>query len=182
MPLVDASELVIAAVPPRVDARDVLIAGGRTVETLPPGARVGTGSLRRRTQLLAVRPDLQILPLRGNIDTRLRKQDEREYEAVVLAMAGLLRAGLFDSNAMSPIPPAPAHARGGAGRAGPAVPVGRCVGAGGATAVTRRRHGRVRGCRAGGRAGAERRLPFAHWCTRHARWRCHDALGRFRPR
>jgi hypothetical protein len=84
----------------------VLVAAeGVTLESLPQGARVGTGSLRRRTQLLAARPDLQILPLRGNIDTRLRKQREGEYDAIVLAMAGLRRGGLFDAGTMTPLPP-----------------------------------------------------------------------------
>jgi len=102
MPLVDVSSLVIAATPGREDPRDAiavrpgLFAGGAaptTIAALPAGARVGTGSLRRRCQLLHLRPDLQIEPIRGNIDTRLRKVAEGHYDAVVLAMAGLRRAG-----------------------------------------------------------------------------------------
>jgi hydroxymethylbilane synthase len=106
MPLVDVTGLVIAAVPTREDARDVLVAGAnvKSLADLPPGAKVGTGSLRRQCQLLAVRPDLQIVPLRGNIDTRLRKQREGEMDAVVLAAAGLIRAGFFDSAIMLPLP------------------------------------------------------------------------------
>lgn len=96
MPLVDISSLKIAAIPNREDPRDVLIAGNvRAIADLPPNAKVGTGSLRRRCQLLALRPDLRIEMIRGNIDTRVRKQREGTYDAVILAMAGLRRAGLF---------------------------------------------------------------------------------------
>lgn len=106
MPLVDQSELVIAAVPTREDPRDVLIgARARSIEGLAAGARVGTGSLRRRAQLLGRRPGLAVEPIRGNIDTRLRKLAAGEYDAVILAMAGLKRAGLFDATAMSAIEP-----------------------------------------------------------------------------
>ncbi len=97
MPLVDQSELVIACVPAREDPRDCLVtnsADAISIETLPPGARVGTGSLRRKCQVLAIRPDLQILPIRGNIDTRLNKLADEQYDAVVLAIAGLSRSGL----------------------------------------------------------------------------------------
>jgi hydroxymethylbilane synthase len=65
---------------------------------------VGTGSLRRRCQLLAIRPDLHVELIRGNIDTRLRKQRQGEYDAVILAMAGLKRAGLYDQTNMTPLP------------------------------------------------------------------------------
>ncbi|MHB9132566.1 MAG: hydroxymethylbilane synthase [Armatimonadota bacterium] len=87
--------LTIAAVPPREDPRDVLV--GRvapTLDALPPGAVVGTSSLRRRAQMLAVRPDLQVADMRGNVDTRLRKLDEGQYDAICLAAAGLHRLGL----------------------------------------------------------------------------------------
>lgn len=84
--------LIIAAVPPREDPRDALI--GATLDTLPPGARVGTGSVRRRALLLSRRPDLQMREIRGNIDTRLRKGREGEYDAICLAVAGLNRLGL----------------------------------------------------------------------------------------
>ena len=80
----------IAAVPPREDPRDVL-AGARGLDALPGGARVGTSSLRRRAQLLAVRPDLEVTELRGNVDTRLRKLAAGEVDALVLAAAGLAR-------------------------------------------------------------------------------------------
>jgi hydroxymethylbilane synthase len=107
MPLVDQHDLVIAAVPAREDPRDVLVSRqGSEISQLPAGARVGTGSLRRRAQLLALRPDLHVEPIRGNIDTRLRKCFAGEFDAVVLAMAGLKRAGLFEPQKMKPIEPA----------------------------------------------------------------------------
>jgi len=106
MPLVEQSGLIVAAVPLREDPRDVLVAGRpMTIADLPPGARVGTGSLRRQCQLLALRPDLHVEPIRGNIDTRLRKQREGEFDAVVMAMAGVRRAQLFDPATMRPIEP-----------------------------------------------------------------------------
>lgn len=83
--------LVVAAVPPREDPRDAVV-GGR-LEELPAGARVGTSSLRRTAQLRLLRPDLVIEPVRGNVDTRLRKLEEGRYEAIVLAAAGLRRLG-----------------------------------------------------------------------------------------
>lgn len=96
LPTIIASGLVVSAVPERADARDVLVgpSGCRGIADLPPGARVGTASLRRRAQLLAARPDLSIVELRGNVDTRLRRQAEGAYDGVVLAAAGLLRLGL----------------------------------------------------------------------------------------
>jgi hydroxymethylbilane synthase len=88
--------LAIAAVPEAEDARDAL-AGAGSLETLPPGTRVGTSSLRRRSQLLAIRPDLEVAELRGNVDTRLRKLAEGGYDAIVLALAGLRRLGREDA-------------------------------------------------------------------------------------
>ena len=88
--------LEIAAVSHREDPRDVLLLPpGRTgtLATLPPGARVGTSSLRRRAQLGALRPDLEVLDLRGNLNTRLAKLDRGDYDAIVLAAAGVLRLG-----------------------------------------------------------------------------------------
>ena len=106
MPLVRQDDLVMAAVPAREDPRDVLIcAGAPGVDGLPQRAKVGTGSMRRRCQLLVVRPDLRVEAIRGNIDTRLRKLRDGEYDAVVLAAAGLNRAGLFDHASMSMIDP-----------------------------------------------------------------------------
>jgi len=87
--------MVIAAVLARVDARDALIAaGGRRFEELTRGARLGTSSLRRQAQLLAVRPDLAIETLRGNVDSRLKRLDAGELDAIILACAGLIRLGL----------------------------------------------------------------------------------------
>lgn len=83
--------LQITATPPREDARDVMI--GRKLADLPKNGRVGTGSLRRVAQIRAARPDLIVEGIRGNVDTRLRKLDEGEFDAIVLAAAGLRRLG-----------------------------------------------------------------------------------------
>lgn len=94
--------LHVAAITAREDVRDALIVRPdlatriRSLKYLPQGARVGTSSLRRAAQLRHLRPDLQILELRGNVETRLRKLDEGEYEAIILASAGLIRLGLAD--------------------------------------------------------------------------------------
>jgi hydroxymethylbilane synthase len=85
----------IAAVPEREDPRDVLV-GATSLEALPEGARVGTSALRRRAQVLAVRADLEVVELRGNVDTRLRKLAGGEVDALVLAAAGLARLGRDD--------------------------------------------------------------------------------------
>ena len=94
MPTILPEGLEITSTPERQDVRDVLI--GRTLSELPAGARVGTGSLRRIAQLRAIRPDLLVEGIRGNVDTRIRKLDEGEYQAIVLAAAGLKRLGLAD--------------------------------------------------------------------------------------
>jgi len=87
--------LVLAAVPERENVADALVANvASSLAVLPEGARVGTGSLRRQSQLKILRPDLQVAGIRGNVDTRLRKLDEGEYDAVILAAAGLQRLGL----------------------------------------------------------------------------------------
>lgn len=85
--------LAIAAVPKREDPADVWIGTGASLADVPEGARVGTASLRRRAQLLAARPDLEVSELHGNVDTRLRKLAEGEQDAIVLASAGLRRLG-----------------------------------------------------------------------------------------
>lgn len=85
--------LEIAAVPVREDPADVWIGPGSSIDDAPAGARVGTASLRRRAQLLAIRPDLRVEELHGNVDTRLRKLAEGELDAIVLAAAGLRRLG-----------------------------------------------------------------------------------------
>lgn len=87
--------LTLAAVPERADPRDVLISGSNTtLERLPKAARVGTSSPRRRAQLLAARQDLEIVDMRGNVNTRLRKLAQGDYDGIVLAAAGLDRLGL----------------------------------------------------------------------------------------
>ncbi|MCG6793616.1 hydroxymethylbilane synthase [Geobacillus sp. YHL] len=97
MPAVLPKGLVIGAVPRREDARDVLVSkGNRMLSDLPPGSVIGTSSLRRSAQLLAYRPDLTIKWIRGNIDTRLAKLESEEYDAIVLAAAGLARMGWSD--------------------------------------------------------------------------------------
>jgi len=97
MPLVDTARLVIAAIPKREDPRDALVSSnGVTLDALQRGARVGTGSLRRRAQLLNLRPDLDVVAIRGNIDTRLKRALDGDLDATVLAVAGLHRCGLFD--------------------------------------------------------------------------------------
>jgi hydroxymethylbilane synthase len=95
LPVEATPGIVVAAIPEREAAYDVLVcAEGQTLSSLPEGARVGTCSLRRTAQLLARRPDLTILPLRGNVETRLRKVLSGEYDAIILAQAGLTRLGL----------------------------------------------------------------------------------------
>jgi hydroxymethylbilane synthase len=87
--------LAITCIPKREDPRDVLVAPKHgKLMALPKGAKIGTSSLRRGLCLLAVRPDLQIVPLRGNVDTRLRKVDAGEADGIILARAGLVRLGL----------------------------------------------------------------------------------------
>lgn len=95
LPIESAIGLCIGAVSQRADAHDVLIsADGVRLAGLPHGARVGTSSLRRQVQLQTIRPDLSIQPLRGNVDTRLRKALQGEYASIVLAAAGIERLGL----------------------------------------------------------------------------------------
>jgi hydroxymethylbilane synthase len=96
LPGEEVEGLEIAAVPPREDPADAWIGAGTSLEDAPEGARVGTVSLRRRAQLLAARPDLEILDLNGNVDTRLRKLAEGGYDAIILAAAGLRRLDRAD--------------------------------------------------------------------------------------
>jgi len=91
MPTDDVEGLTIAAIPERVDPRDVLI--GSRLSELAAGSRVGTGSARRAMQIAELRPDLEIVGIRGNVDTRIAKQQRGEYDVIVLAMAGLARLG-----------------------------------------------------------------------------------------
>lgn len=95
MPMELPAGFALACVLEREDPRDALVSPQyATLEALPPGAIVGTSSLRRQVLLQALRPDLRIEPLRGNLDTRLRKLDAGQYQAIVLAVAGLKRLGL----------------------------------------------------------------------------------------
>jgi hydroxymethylbilane synthase len=120
--LPDGLELV--AIPAREDARDA-ICGAASLQALPPGARVGTSSLRRTAQLRALRPDLQIATVRGNVDTRLRKLAEGQYDALVLAAAGLHRLGLEPDGILDELIPAAGQGalalEAGSGRAFPAL-------------------------------------------------------------
>ena len=87
--------LVIACVPPRDDPRDAFVSARRAgLASVPGGAKVGTASLRRQAQLLRYRPDLSIVPVRGNVNTRLRKMEAGEVDALVLALCGLERLDL----------------------------------------------------------------------------------------
>jgi hydroxymethylbilane synthase len=103
--------LAVLAVPPRADPRDVVVGPPGGLAALPAGARVATGSPRRAAQVLALRPDLEVVPIRGNVDTRLRKLGEGAADALVLAAAGLERLGLapegaeaLDVDACTPAP------------------------------------------------------------------------------
>lgn len=113
MPAVSPKGLICGAIPDREDARDVLVTKGDFLVTLPKGAKVGTSSLRRAMNLKAVRPDFEIKHLRGNIHTRLNKLETEDYDAIVLAAAGLKRVGLTDKISEylngEVFPPAPAQ-------------------------------------------------------------------------
>ena len=112
LPTAPTPGLHIPAVTARQDPRDCLVdRWDLPLEQLPAGARIGTGSPRRASQLLHLRPDLQVLPIRGNVDTRLKKARSEDFDGVVLAMAGLVRLGRqdeatqpFDPHVMVPAP------------------------------------------------------------------------------
>ena len=98
LPTEIAPEFEIAAVPKREDPRDAFCSlNYASIERLPRSARVGTSSLRRQAQLRALRPEVQVHALRGNVDTRLRKLESEEYDAIILAIAGLRRLGRIDA-------------------------------------------------------------------------------------
>ena len=103
--------LAIVGVPERADARDALC-GAASVDALAGGARVGTSSLRRRAQLLARRPDLSVEELRGNVDTRLRRLADGDFDALVLAAAGLARLGRDEGEPIDPRAMVPAPGQG----------------------------------------------------------------------
>ncbi len=107
--------LTVGIVPEREDPRDALV--GKTLEKLQPGDRVGTGSIRRAAQLRRLKPEIEILDIRGNVDTRLRKLDEGQYDAIVLACSGLKRLGLEDriAEALDPEVVSPAVGQGALG-------------------------------------------------------------------
>ncbi len=110
LPTDDPPGLAVVALLPREDPRDALVfpqgRPGRSLDDIPRGATVGTSSLRRRAQLLALRPDLTVVDLRGNVGTRLRKVDEGQVAAAILAAAGLRRLGLGDRISALLEPPA----------------------------------------------------------------------------
>jgi hydroxymethylbilane synthase len=115
LPTQPASGLCLAAVPPRADPRDVLVARDRqTLTELPAGARIGTGAVRRVAQLNALGRGFSCVPIRGNVDTRLRKVADGDLDAVVLARAGLARLGRADeaSETLDPMLMLPAPAQG----------------------------------------------------------------------
>jgi hydroxymethylbilane synthase len=115
LPTAPVPGLQVAAFPAREDPRDALIwPGGTSLDALPPGVRIGTGSARRAALLRATGRELQIVPIRGNVGTRLRKLADGEVDALILAMAGLSRLGLLDAVA-TPLDPSllmPAPAQG----------------------------------------------------------------------
>ncbi len=120
LPTTAPAGLALAAVLPRADVRDALITGdGRGLDDLPPGALIGTSSLRRQCQLAALRSDLRFTSIRGNVDTRLRKVREGQVAATLLAMAGLHRLGLVIPSRAQPLDPwrtcVPAPAQGAVG-------------------------------------------------------------------
>jgi len=115
LPSAPSDGLVIAAVPPRVDPRDALVTRtGQRLTELPAGSRVGTGAPRRIAQLLALGLGLECVPVRGNVDTRLRKLADGEFDALVLAAAGLRRLGRADeiTEYLDPMLMLPAPAQG----------------------------------------------------------------------
>ena len=113
MPAVSPKGLICGAIPDREDARDVLISKNGFLVTLPQGAKIGTSSLRRVMNLKAIRPDFEIKHLRGNIHTRLKKLETEDYDAIILAAAGLKRTGMSDKITEylsgEAFPPAPAQ-------------------------------------------------------------------------
>jgi hydroxymethylbilane synthase len=115
LPTAPADGIVIAAVPVREDPRDALVArDGLVLGALPPGARVGTGSARRAAQLNALGLGIEVVGLRGNVDTRLRRVSDGELDAVVVALAGLRRLGRADAvtEILDPIQVLPSPAQG----------------------------------------------------------------------
>lgn len=106
-----SDDLVLACVPKRESANDIFISkDGSTLQTIKKGSKIGTSSLRRAIQVSRIRPDLIVKPIRGNIETRIRKIDQGEFDAVVLAQAGISRLGLdvkFEKLSTKDFPPSP---------------------------------------------------------------------------
>ena len=97
LPLQIPAGIVLAAITEREEARDAFMSRtGQALDQLPAGSRIGTSSLRRKSQLLHLRRDIEVVEIRGNVDTRVRKLDEGRYDAIVLAACGLIRLGLED--------------------------------------------------------------------------------------
>ena len=97
LPTAQAEGIQLAAVPPRGPCEDVLVTRDQTLlHDLPPKSRIGTGSLRRRSQLLYLRNDLEVAPIRGNVETRIKKLEDGKYDAIMLARAGLVRLELTE--------------------------------------------------------------------------------------
>jgi hydroxymethylbilane synthase len=105
LPVALPDGLGVVAVPAREDARDVLVGVAGGLDALSPGARIGTSSPRRRAQLRLMRPDLEIVELRGNVDTRLARRDAGDVDALVLAAAGLIRLGIRRPDILVLAPP-----------------------------------------------------------------------------
>lgn len=105
------NDLVLACVPKREEANDIFIStNNNTLRTIKKGAKIGTSSLRRAVQIWRIRPDLVVKPIRGNIETRIRKIDKGEFDAVILAQAGISRLGLdvkFEKLSTKDFPPSP---------------------------------------------------------------------------
>lgn len=116
LPMAETPGLTVAAVPMRENPADVLVCNQKisSLADIPAGAVIGTSSLRRQAQLLRLRPDLKTMPLRGNVNTRLRKLDEKQYDILIMAAAGLIRLGLQEriSLWLNPMEFLPAPAQG----------------------------------------------------------------------
>jgi hydroxymethylbilane synthase len=95
--------ITIGAVPARNSPRDALVSKYSSFKDMPAGSKVGTSSLRRKSEVLHIKPDLEVLDLRGNLDTRLRKVEEGQYDAIIVAEAGLERFGYTDYHSLDPV-------------------------------------------------------------------------------
>ncbi|MCH9719745.1 MAG: hydroxymethylbilane synthase [Actinomycetia bacterium] len=114
LPTAAHPQMHLLAIPTRGKANDVLVSRAGGVKELPPGSQIGTGSPRRRSQLLALRPDLEVVDIRGNVDTRVRKVTDGDFDGVLLAQAGLARLGITEAitEVLSPADMLPAPGQG----------------------------------------------------------------------